>query len=442
MTTMSTRMLAALSMALLAGVAGCGPGTGDGGNDRSGAVSDLGGWAGTDLPGDTLPQDVPPVPVTVTLAVPPDLQAAGVVVHATVISPDSPALERSRTSRPGEEDLVVEARAGDYVIASVVDGEGQVVRIQAMAADFPEWSVPGESCRTLVVPTPAHPTIQAAVDAAKACDTVLVLPGTYREFVTLHAPIRLLGSGPLLTVLDGSQPVAGRRALVDYTDGPGSLIAGFRFTGVPPVDVGCADPSDPFLCSGDWYVAAVYGDGHSAESALRASVFLVHNVFDGNEIAVMSYFHALAVVRNNVFVGNRYAFVGNHFQDQSLIANNVFYRNEGFAIGSSAAYLDVVNNLFVENGEAMRHEYVQTGWIRCNLFWANGEVGQRVPLGSDGNLELDPGFLDPASGNFLLGPSSPALDMGCFAEQSPDLDGSPQDMGAFGGSFGRWADGE
>ncbi len=78
--------------------------------------------------------------------------------------------------------------------------------------------------------------------------------------------------------------------------------------------------------------------------------------------------------------------------------------------------------------------------VRCNLFSENGSEGERVPMGQDGNLIGDPRFVGPGQGDFRLAPGSPAMDSGCFQGLAYDVDGTPQDRGIHGGSWGRWTE--
>lgn len=74
---------------------------------------------------------------------------------------------------------------------------------------------------------------------------------------------------------------------------------------------------------------------------------------------------------------------------------------------------------------------------RYTTVVGDGEAfaGMTDPAGTDGNLAVDPGFLDAASGDFRLDPASPCVDAGSPDEADPD--GSRADMGAFGGP-GAW----
>jgi hypothetical protein len=166
-------------------------------------------------------------------------------------------------------------------------------------------------------------------------------------------------------------------------------------------------------------------------------------VFADNEIGVMLNAHGVGVVRNNVFVGNRSALVANHFQDHSLIANNVFLDNQELAIGNSAAVLDILDNVIVGSDVAIRFAHIQTGAIRCNLFFANG-VDQRddfiapprFVIGQDGNQDLDPRLVDAQAADYHLQPGSPGIDHGCLGGREPD--GTPHDLGVFGGPLASW----
>jgi hypothetical protein len=152
----------------------------------------------------------------------------------------------------------------------------------------------------------------------------------------------------------------------------------------------------------------------------------------------MPYFHARVLARNNIFVNNQHAFLANHLQDKSMVEQNVFWNNASTAIASQAAYLDIVNNIIVGSSIAVHHQYVQAGLIRCNVFYNNGQNGERVVIGEDGNVEFDPDFLDPSNWDFALSALSDAIDAGCFEGLAFDYDMSPLDAGAFGGAFGVW----
>jgi hypothetical protein len=70
----------------------------------------------------------------------------------------------------------------------------------------------------------------------------------------------------------------------------------------------------------------------------------------------------------------------------------------------------------------------------------NGEVYADTAIASaamaSASILTDPIFtFDPTKGSYALDPASPAVDAG---EGDPDPDGSPADLGAFGGPEGDW----
>jgi hypothetical protein len=324
-----------------------------------------------------------------------------------------------------------------HLALTVYDTQGKLIDSFNVPAHCPLPNPPKSTGRVLEVPN-EYPTIQDAIDDANPGDKVYVHPGLYTEHLRLRSGIRLIGAGAWRTIIDG-QGVG--KNLIDVSGAQDVSVRGFTLRNVGQAE-GCGKPDDPFACSGNWYAAAVYGDGHTEDPLTlcgATSVLLANNIIEGNDTGVMFYFHTRGIVRNNVFVGNRIGFAGNHMADAyALLENNVFYDNQAMSIASQAAYLDVVNNVIAGSALGVSHMYVQTGRIRCNVFWDVTEVGERVTIGKDGNVYVDPQLVAPAEGDYKLGSGSGALHEGCFDEDLSVLPGAHEEPGAFGGPLGQW----
>jgi hypothetical protein len=84
------------------------------------------------------------------------------------------------------------------------------VAVASLLAALPGGKVHAASCRTIVVTKaavsyPHATTIQAAVNAAKSCDWILVAPGVYHETVTIKTPhLHIRGLDRNRVIVDGS----------------------------------------------------------------------------------------------------------------------------------------------------------------------------------------------------------------------------------------------
>jgi hypothetical protein len=326
------------------------------------------------------------------------------------------------------------------IVGSAIDGR----------PDCPKSLVVAGSGRTLSVPT-QYPRIQAAVDAAQAGDTVYVQSGTYHERVRMRSDVSLVGAGATTTIIDGGGQAI---TLIDYTDAQNAVVRGFTLTGVGMSTPGCARPGEPWVCGGVYYASAIYGDGHngvepyaSGDSCADTTILVTQNIIRDNFIGMMAYFHARAVVRNNVFVGNQFGFVADHMaSDNALLLNNTFLDNEELTIMSQAAYLDIIGNIVVGSQIGVGHEYVQTGQTSCNAF-ANvvdafrnlgAGSGERTRIDVNSNLTFAQALIDPTTGD--LRPTSEVVDAlaPCVSKGSELTPWSLAEPGAFGGTLGRW----
>ncbi|MBZ4417257.1 nitrous oxide reductase family maturation protein NosD [Myxococcus sp. RHSTA-1-4] len=284
-------------------------------------------------------------------------------------------------------------------------------------AGLPPPSEPREP-RILIVPK-HYPTIQAAVDAAEAGDTVHVAPGIYTEHVRLKSGIRLSSLGAPYTVLDGQ---GASQNLIDFTGATDVVITGFTFRNVGS-DTHCTMTGDLLRwCGSAWYAAAISADGHDPSSARVEG-----NIFEHNGIGVLLYFHARAELRGNLFFQNDSALTFPYFQDTATVEGNIFWGNRELAIGVLAGAIDIRRNVIAGSSVGLVHAYVQTGDIRCNVFFQNEEHAAetfygppRVVMGENGNVVMDPLFKDPDARDFRLQPDSPLKHLECLRDVSLD----------------------
>ena len=86
----------------------------------------------------------------------------------------------------------------------------------------------------IVVPTD-YPKIQDAIDAAKAGDTIKVLPGTFTEQLSIGKNINLIGSGAISTIIKApsilNNNVLGRPYIVDINSNAKVTMKGFTIKG-------------------------------------------------------------------------------------------------------------------------------------------------------------------------------------------------------------------
>lgn len=325
--------------------------------------------------------------------------------------------------------------------------------------------------------------IQDAVDDANDGDTIYVCAGTY-GYVTLDRDdVSLVGlDGADVTIIDGESHTA---LTIDSVK---ASIQGFTVTGVGP--------------NGDTYTGGLYlsdadatftdvtvrgcTNGSSSRNAVtqRGGTTTWERVtFEENDVSSVYYAYDLVeedpgstTMSHVVFRDN----IGTTFYAEGLdvdLKNSLFYDNVG-ASGQNPVYFqpDNVGKMTIWNNTFANIE--TPGNRGCVAVGAGGNFQNNIVAGCEGTVSLnpdatgdynnfydngtehgygnvdwgsggeegvgtltsDPFFTDEEAGDFTLQVGfSPCIDMGNPLAGYNDVDGTRNDMGAFGGPGGDWA---
>jgi len=295
-------------------------------------------------------------------------------------------------------------------------------------------------------------TIQAGIDLANSGDTVLVLPGTYYENLTMKSGVALIGSaGAAGTTID----MGGGLGINFEQCGTGTRIIGLKLTnGGAYCGGGVRLYDNSHVEIADCHIT----DNHTTFEAAGIHVHdnsyanIHDNIFDHNT-TVHSVCISVIVGSNADIVDNLFMFntsehlsagVGIH-SSHAYLEGNVFYRNasnNGSALRSWNGSMEVYNNTFIFNSSrteaadissrsaSMTHmernlfAFPESGPAvlsdigvnaYCNVFW-NYEtpvVGPDPIVGENGNVIVDPMLCDADVEKAAVSVYSPCLTGSC-----------------------------
>jgi len=175
---------------------------------------------------------------------------------------------------------------------------------------------------------------------------------------------------------------------------------------------------------------------------------ILNNNFDG--IAISSGYPRC--ISGNVIAGNGRNGIVIGGDDFTLIVNNTIANNAemGVLVTGQGPH-SILNNIIFRNGlDGVQAQVPQYLEIMYNDFFGNSPNFTQISSDSLGilsrrnanddscdlyfNIMRDPSFVNPTSNNYHLQTSSPCIDAGDPHLLFVDMDGSPNDMGAFGGN--------
>ena len=314
-----------------------------------------------------------------------------------------------------------------------------------------------------------HTTIQDALDVASDGQYVIVCPGVYTENLDFGGTdaIVLSADGPDSTTIDGG----GLGPVVMFRSGEsaGATLSGFTLTNGLGESTGST-------------VEDLTGGGLSIDNA---SPTISDNIISGNAATIGAGVRvygsrANPTVVQNVITDNRCddGLGGGVYFDSStsgVIENNIISDNfsrdyAGGVLLSEVADVQVINNVIVDNtttsdlGSGLSLYGDGSATIKNNII-AYGVGGAGIVAIGSGtvnecsynnvydndtadisapacevgtNFTADPLFVSRSTGDYALQAGSPCIDAGDPDSALEDVDGSRNDVGAYGGPLGNW----
>ena len=288
-----------------------------------------------------------------------------------------------------------------------------------------------------------EPTIQAGVDAAVDGDEVVVADGLYTG-----PGNRAVSTGTKLITVRSAGGPGGCVIDCETEDRAFVISGGARVEGFT-IRNGRAVFGGAMLVAGDATIVGCDFDGNAADAGgalfiQNSSPAIIGCVFRGNGAQVsdggaMYNLYGNPALVNCLMTGNSAAaFGGGIFSDLAALSlvNCTISDNTASRGGGITNYAGVEMTLssciiwgnHVAKGVGLEVQILSTSSVEVVNYSCVQDLDGAY--GGDGNIDADPGFIDPQQGNYRLGPGSPCIDAGTNAavpiDVTTDLDGSPR----------------
>jgi hypothetical protein len=323
----------------------------------------------------------------------------------------------------------VDAPQGIYPVTLTVSGgetaHSREVTVAVLPAhNGPVWHVSSGACSLIGNGSEEFPfaKIRRGIDCASDGDTILVEAGRYVERINFG------GKGVLLAshfILDGLESTI-ESTIID-ADGLGSVVTFYSGEDSNSVIRG-------FTLTGGF---AFLGGGVycRTSSPTIAENFLIHNTSVEGGAGIYCYKSSPRIYRNLItgcsgreavrlrrdyhdqVIGNSVcdnaSWFGLSIEDASVacVKNNIIYNHTFYGIRLSAGTWDISYNDVYGQGSS-------------NYVWIPDQTG------INGNISVDPDFVNPSAGDYHLAFGSPCVNAGDPAESAPPGGGDRIDIGA------------
>lgn len=275
-------------------------------------------------------------------------------------------------------------------------------------------------------------TISDAVYVALYGDVIIVLPGAYNEVIEMKDGVSIIGSGAESSQIIGKE---GKYIIKGSND---ATLQGFTI-----IKRG-SDYGNAIYCEGSSptvteNVIMNYGEvinsGHAIH-CYKASPIITKNYISSFYMGVKCVENSSPVIRNNIIT----AFLTGVFMYDKcdpIIINNTILIDKFVAIDISLwSHPEIRNNIIVGldtlTTSGIEGEDMSYATISYNDIW-NTNLDYSWVTPGVGDISADPLFMNMDKGDYRLQENSPCIDAGDPDSQYNDIDGSRNDMGAFGG---------
>ena len=266
--------------------------------------------------------------------------------------------------------------------------------------------------------------ISDGIDAAFYGDNVIVLAGTYNESIHMKDGVSMIGSGTQLTTIKGTDTNyivkgANKADLRGFTLERGMSSHAIECKSTSPnitdnVIISYDSNMDPAIYCGD-----------------NASPTIKKNYIFGFHVGIYCSMNSSPRIQNNIINAIDAGIHGSWFCSPNIINNTIIIQHySGIVLRASA----IVKNNIIFGLDTMHcvgiiGEYVDASY---NNIWDTYKNYINVNPGP-GSISVDPLFVNIGAQDYRLPDNSPCIDVGDPNPNYNDVDGSRNDMGAFGG---------